>query len=148
MTPKAKAWTQCSRYCRLRDALAYCKEHGINPHQFTRTEDIIGKCATCGLVKSWIWMDAGHYISRSRGGLSGVYFDARNINLQCKVCNSFKQGAAQEYREFIIKKYGENMPDELLRKHYILPDMKPLAMRATEQYYKDKYEELVEELTT
>jgi hypothetical protein len=88
-------------------------------------------------------MDAGHYISRAAGGLSGIYFDERNINLQCKRCNGFKQGAAQEYREYIIKRYGENMPAELLAKHYILPDMKDLAMKATEQFYKEKYKELV-----
>ena len=89
-------------------------------------------------------MDGGHYISRASQGLSGVYFDERNVNLQCKQCNGFSQGFAQEYREYIIKKYGANMPDELLRKHYILPDMKPLAMAATEKYYKEKYRELVE----
>ena len=142
MTPKEKAWKQCSRYCRLRDALDYCREHGIDLHQFTRTEDIIGSCCTCGTVKSWIYMQAGHYISRSRGGLSGVYFDERNVSLQCAGCNNYKQGAAQEYREYIIKKYGEDMPDELLQKHYILPDMKDLSMRATEQFYRDKYKEL------
>ena len=147
MTPKAKAWKACSRYCRLRDALAYCKEHGLDLHQFTRPEDIIGACCTCGAVKSWIWMDAGHFISRASGGLSGVYFDERNVNLQCKQCNGFSQGFAQEYREYIIKKYGEDMPDELLQKHYILPDMKNLAMRATEQYYKQRYKELVGKLT-
>ncbi len=88
-------------------------------------------------------MDAGHYISRSSGGVSGVYFDERNIHLQCKTCNGFKQGATQEYREFIVKTYGEDMPDELLRKHYILPDMKNLAMKAMEIFYKEKYRELV-----
>ncbi len=89
-------------------------------------------------------MDAGHFISRGKGGVSGVYFDERNVNLQCKRCNAFEQGAYAEYREYIIAKYGENMPAELKAKHYILPDLKNLAMKATEQYYKDKYRELVE----
>ena len=88
-------------------------------------------------------MDGGHYISRSSGGVSGVYFDERNVHLQCKTCNGFKQGASQEYREFIVKKYGENMLDELLKKHYILPDMRDLAMKATEEYYREQYRELV-----
>ena len=145
MTPKKKAWTACSRYCRLRDALDYCKKHRIDLHQFARPEDIIGACCTCGVVKSWIWMDAGHFISRGTGGVSGVYFDKRNINLQCKRCNGFKQGAAQEYREFIGKKYGEDMVEILWKKHYILPDMKNLAMKATEEYYKQKYKELLKE---
>ena len=143
MTPKAKAWKACSKYCRLRDALAYCKERGINLHQFSRPEDIIGACCTCGAVKSWFLMDAGHFISRGAGGVSGVYFDERNVNLQCKRCNAFKQGAPEEYREFIGKKYGEDMVAILWRKHYIVPDMKDLALAATEVYYKDKYKELV-----
>ncbi len=88
-------------------------------------------------------MDAGHFISRGSGGVSGVYFDERNINLQCKRCNGFEQGNAQEYREYIVKTYGTATLDELRIKHYILPDMKNLAMRAMEQYYKDKYRELV-----
>ena len=143
MTPKKKAWYWCSRFCRLRDALEYCKRYNIDIATFSRVEDIPVRCCTCNIVKAWIYMDAGHYISRGRGGLSGVYFDERNIHAQSKDCNKWKQGAAQEYREYIIQRYGKDMPDELLRKHYILPDMKPLAMQATEQYYKEKYKELV-----
>ena len=144
MTPKAKAWKQCSRYCRLRDALDYCKEYGIDLHQFSRPEDIIGACATCGAVKSWYLMDAGHFISRGAGGVSGVYFDERNVNLQCKRCNAFEQGAYAKYEKYIIKCYGYKGLAELLSKHYIVPDMKDLAMRATEEYYKEKYQELVD----
>ena len=71
-----------------------------------------------------------------------MYFDERNVHLQCKSCNGFAQGAAQQYRIFIIETYGENMPAELMAKHYILPDLKDLAMLATEEYYKQRYEEL------
>lgn len=141
-TPKSKAWAACSRYCRLRDALAYCEKYGLDAQQYGRPEDIVGKCCTCSAVKSWIRMHGGHFISRASGGLSGVYFDERNVHLQCGQCNAFKQGAAEEYRLFIIEKYGENMPAELMAKHYILPDMRALAMKATEEYYKEKYEEL------
>ena len=143
-TPKSKAWTACSRYCRLRDALEYCREHGIDLGQFTRPEDIIVKCCTCNIVKAWLYMDAGHWISKSSGGLSGVYFDERNVHAQSKDCNKWKQGAAQEYRKFIVERYGENMPAELLKKHYSLPDMKNLAMKAMEVFYKGKYKELVD----
>ncbi len=144
MTPKKKAWTACSRYCRLRDALEYCREKGIDLGQFARPEDIIGACCTCGVVKSWIYMDAGHFISRGAGGVSGVYFDERNVNLQCKRCNGFEQGAYAYYAEYIKRTYGENMISELRKKHYILPDMKNLAMAAMEEFYKEKYRELVE----
>ncbi|KKL26742.1 hypothetical protein LCGC14_2392280, partial [marine sediment metagenome] len=45
---------------------------------------------------------------------------------------------------YIIKCYGYKGLAELLSKHYIVPDMKNLAMRATEVYYKEKYQELVD----
>ncbi len=88
-------------------------------------------------------MDAGHFISRGAGGVSGVYFDERNVNLQCKRCNGFEQGAYAYYAEYIKRTYGENMISELRKKHYIRPDMKNLAMQAMEVFYKEKYRELV-----
>jgi len=88
-------------------------------------------------------MDAGHFKGRGIGGGSGVYYDERNIHLQCKPCNGFRGGAPQEYEQFIIKKYGEKVLEELNRKHRIPIDMKDLAMNAMEQFYKEKYQELL-----
>ena len=142
-TPKTKAWTAMSRYIRLRDALAYCQEHNIDTQQFARPEDIIGRCATCGAVKSWYRMHAGHFISRGLGGSSGVYFDERNVHLQCAGCNAFKQGAPSEFKIFMLDKYGQGVVDELERKRHIPPDFGALAMKATAQYYREKYKELL-----
>ncbi len=131
-----------SRYIRLRDAIDYCKEHKISLHQFVRPEDIIGECCTCGVVKSWIRMDAGHFKSRGMGGSSGVYFDERNVNLQCKVCNGFQGGAPTEYREFMLEKYGEEVIAELELKHKLPISFRDLAMIAMEKYYKEEYKRL------
>lgn len=143
MTAKQKAWTACSKYIRLRDAIAYCKEYGIDLGQFARPEDIVGRCCTCSAVKSWIRMDAGHFKGRGIGGGSGAYFDERNIHLQCKQCNGFKQGAYPEYEQFLVDKYGPGIIDELNRKHVSRLDMRPIAMKAMEVFYKEKYAELV-----
>lgn len=91
-------------------------------------------------------MDAGHFKGRGIGGSSGAYFDERNIHLQCKQCNGFKQGAYKEYEQFIIETYGAEMLDELNRIHVTLIDMKPLAMEAMEIFYKQMYEKLSEEM--
>jgi len=106
----------------------------------------IGQCCTCGKVIQIRYADAGHFIGRGLGGKSGVYFDARNINLQCKGCNAFKQGAPHEYRKFMLEKYGQEVIDELERKDKIPPDFSHLALAATEQFYKEKYEELKKEI--
>ena len=146
MTPKQRAWSACSRYIRLRDAIAYCEKYEIDLFTFARPEDIVGRCCTCSAVKSWIRMDAGHFKGRGLGGGSGAYFDERNVNLQCKKCNGFKQGAPAEYEVFLVDKYGPEIIEELDRKHVLQTDMRPLAMAATEQFFKEKYDELVEGL--
>lgn len=145
-TPKTKASTAFSRYIRLRDALKYCKEHNIDLSQFTRPEDIIGVCCTCGTVKSWIRMDAGHFIGRGIGGGSGVYFHESNVHLQCKPCNGFEGGRYKDYEKFIIKTYGQGVHDQLQRKHHIPGRMGTLELQVLEQYYKDEYKKLVESI--
>jgi hypothetical protein len=146
VTPKSKASKAMSRYIRLRDALSYCKEHGIDLSQFARPEDIIGQCCTCGGVKSWIRLDAGHWKGRGIGGGSGVYFDERNVDLQCKRCNGFLGGMVEAHEEYIAKKRGRDIVDEIARLHYGRIDMKSLAMQAMEIHYKEKYTELLKEI--
>lgn len=152
MTAKEKAFKICSRFCRLRDALAYCKRMRIDLSQFNRPEDIIGQCCTCTRLKSWIYMDAGHWINRGSGGSSGVYFDERNINLQCKPCNgSFYQGKRQPnvkiaYDQFMLKKYGQEVMDELIVRDRILTRKYSLIIPALHQLYKEKYHELLNSL--
>jgi len=142
MTSKARASKAMSRYIRLRDALDYCQEHGIDLSQFSRPEDIIGACVTCGAVKSWIRMDCGHYKSRGSGGRSGAYFLESNVGLQCKRCNAFEGGRPKEFAEHIKTKYGQDELDYIEKKHYLPTDMRAAAMEAMAIYFNSKYKEL------
>jgi len=144
MTPKKKADKAFSRYIRLRDAIDYCLSHGIPLDQFVRPEDVIGKCCTCGTVKSWFRMDNGHFKGRGLGGGSGAYFDERNCQLQCKQCNAFKGGSPDEYEEFMIEKYGEEVVAEIRLKHRMPADFSDFAMKALEIWAKEEYNSLVE----
>lgn len=135
---KKKAWVWCSRYIRLRDAIEYCKATGRG----AQIEDLPVQCCTCHTIKSWKRMQAGHFISRGLGGRSGVYFDERNIHAQCPTCNAFEQGRPNEYREFMLDKYGEQTIALLRIKdkqpgHYSVVDYQVLA-----QYWKDRFEML------
>jgi len=105
--PKAEAWKWCSKYIRLRDSIDYCRRAGLP------LDTGIVQCCTCSAIKQWKYVDAGHFISRGSGGASGVYFDERNIAAQCKICNAFYQGRTQEYRDYILNKYGQEVIDEL-----------------------------------
>ncbi len=140
---KKTAWSWCSKYIRLRDAIKYCEGTGIDLGQFDDPTLIPVKCCTCKAIKSWKYMDAGHCFSRGIGGGSGVYFDERNISDQCKQCNAWGQGKPDEFREYIIDRYGQKVLDELSVKHRI-PQKENIHAIGT--YYKQEYKRLLAEL--
>jgi len=144
-TPKSKAWNAASRYGRLRDAIDYCKENRIDLRQFNRPEDIVVKCCTCRKILPWIKMDCGHWIGRGLGGSSGVYFDERNWDAQCKTCNGFGSEQQKKHEQYIREKRGQKVIDELELKHHITPNFSYFAMMAMEQMYKEKYNQLLVE---
>lgn len=106
-TAKKEAWDWCSKYIRLRDAIEYQEKYPETPFGYL-------KCCTCPRIIIWNKnCDAGHFIPKSRGGLSGVYFDERNIHGQCKDCNGFHQGKQAVYLEFMLDKYGREVVNKL-----------------------------------
>ena len=106
-TAKKEAWEWCSKYIRLRDAITYQEKYPDVPFGYV-------KCCTCPRIVIWNKnCDAGHYIPKSRGGLSGVYFDERNIHAQCKDCNGFHQGRQEVYNQFMLENYGQDVIDKL-----------------------------------
>ena len=77
-------------------------------NQFARIRDKDKPCCTCGTTKD-IKYDAGHFIAVKRGGVDPRRFELTNIHKQCSInCNVHGSGMRKEYREFIIKEYGEN----------------------------------------
>lgn len=135
-TLKKRAWYWCAKYIKLRDA--------IEDLPITNDIDLV-RCRTCG---RWLKTksknsQACHYISRGLGGGSGVYFDERNIHIGCYQCNCFKQGSPVEYNDFMLKKYGQSVIDELKMKDKF-PQKQ--AYWALIEFYKEKFQELKSEL--
>ena len=135
---KKLAWSWCSKYIRLRDSIECCKRLGVP------LDSGFAQCCTCGKVIQWKYGDAGHFISRGSRGASGVYFDERNINFQCKPCNGFKQGNAQAYQDFMLEKYGQEVIDQL--RCLDVSQSYKYKLVGLEIYYKQVYQELVESL--
>ncbi len=121
---KNDCWHQFSIFIRLRDCLR------------TMGTKEVGKCVSCGKVVKIKECDAGHYISRS---ISSTLFDERNVNLQCKSCNSFPDGITfDKYRQELIKRYGDGVVIELEEtakeiKKYTIPELEELTL-----HYKEK----------
>lgn len=84
-----------SLYIRLRDAM---------PGGLT-------KCISCGHIKPFSSMDAGHYISRTH---MATRFSEYNVHSECSYCNRFRADHLIDYRENLIRKIGQNMYDILL----------------------------------
>ena len=61
-------------------------------------------CVTCGCMRYWKRIQAGHFISR---GHKYLLYDKRNVHPQCGGCNSFKQGDYARYRKAMVLRYTE-----------------------------------------
>lgn len=92
---KAKCWKVFSEFIRKRDS----DENGM------------ATCISCGTVKPWKEIHAGHYIPKSLG--LSIYFDEKNVNAQCAGCNTFRHGNLSAYALALKTKYGEGILEEL-----------------------------------
>lgn len=108
---KKKAWDLMSKYVRLKAS----DDNGMC------------KCVTCGNVKHWKEMQAGHYISRTH---LATFLLEENIHVQCVACNMFGKGQLQEYALYIIDMYGVEKLKELR-------ELKNTTIKRTIQDYED-----------
>ena len=93
---KKKTWTAFSRYIRQKYSL-----DGEN-----------GECFTCGCVKPWKELQAGHGIS---GRTNAILFLEEIVRPQCVACNMFKGGMYEVFVPKLIDLYGRDGFDEFVR---------------------------------
>ena len=139
-TTKAKLVKLFSEFIRLRDS----NEHGL------------GQCISCGkFITVWYKYDgikfkqqahAGHYYSR--GASKALYFDEKNVNLQCVECNSFKEGNKQGYARGLIRKYGDGILDLLEIKAGNSCRLTEVELQLLIRDYEHKIKKLKEEKLT
>lgn len=67
-------------------------------------------CCTCGTIKHWTEMDAGHFIGRSCNTLR---YHPMNAHAQCRSCNRGGRRIMM-YIKFMYEKYGAKFIDVLL----------------------------------
>ena len=126
LTPQEKALDRAfSRYIRLRDT----KVQGDVRY---------GKCCTCGVIKPFEDIDAGHYVDRSN---KCTRWDEQNVHGQCQKCNRFLSGASDEYALFLQKKYGKTILEELNRRKWQVCKFSPLLVKEMTREYREKCKE-------
>lgn len=146
MTPLEEATKWMSLYCRLRDAIKWNRQF---PEDITECEPkkLVVKCCTCGKIGSWFYsMEGGHFIPKGKGGQSGVRWDERNVHAQCGGCNAFHQGRALEYRDYMLKEYGEEVINELRKLDKIIRKRGPTELMAFANMYKGMYQDLLDSI--
>ena len=99
-----------------------------------------GQCITC---QTWLRVPsgqahAGHY---HHGKYKKTYFNEKNVHLQCRSCNFFKDGARDIYAFRLEEKYGAGILQELMEqnKEY---SWKKKELEGIIETYKVKVEEL------
>jgi hypothetical protein len=103
------------------------------------TSQGLAVCVSCGAVKLWKEQQCGHFVSR-------IYLATRwhekNAAVQCGACNVLRRGNYAEYTAYMLRKYGQEVIDELIRLK-----RQPVKMTAAEleekiQFYQQKLESL------
>ena len=69
------------------------------------------KCFTCGAVKNWKEVDAGHFVGRNN---KATILDERNCHPQCKFCNRWGNGESDKYFLRMVERYGSEVVKELM----------------------------------
>ena len=69
-----------------------------------------GRCFTCGIVKSIKELHCGHW---RHGSTKQTYYYEKNIHLQCRNCNFYRDGARDIYAVKLEKCYGYGILQEI-----------------------------------
>lgn len=97
------------------------------------------QCVTCGKIKPWKEMQAGHFVPGKHGS---VMFDELNVHPQCYTCNVVLGSNGPKYYKYMLAKYGQKVIDELERLDKINKQFKVVELEAIYDTYKRKFEEL------
>lgn len=116
---KEKLWKLVSEYVRRKDA---------DPHTG------MVECYTCGVVKHWKQVDAGHAIG---GRNNMVLFDLSILRPQCKSCNGpGERGNYYVFGNKLNKENGEGWYEQ-----------KKIEARQSKKIYESDLEDMIESMT-
>ena len=109
---------------------------------YIRLRDKNKPCCSCGHFGDRQF-HAGHYMNV--GGHQQLRFYTLNIHKQCSICNNWKSSNNQQYRPFMINKYGlefvESLESNNERGHYTVEYLQRLikVFRKKIKLYESKF---------
>ena len=114
-----------SEYIRLRDSKAY----GYNYF----------RCISCGQIKPFEQMDAGHFVSRIH---KATRWDEENVNGECRACNRMSADHIIWYQRNLEAKIGRDRVDMLLARGRQTKKWSAWELENLVKYYKQEIEKL------
>lgn len=97
------------------------------------TVDGMTTCVTCGDVKPWKQMQAGHFYTRGR---YPTRWDEDNVHPQCYRCNIIYKGNYIHYTKYMIDFYGRDWVDDLEKRSLSGDKIPTPDIRTLTDYYK------------
>ncbi len=115
--------------------------------EFTRRRDSDWRgyltCISCGKVFQWKEVHAGHYHSRRHDFTTELLLDERNVNGQCRRCNTFgDMYTGVKYLRGLEAKYGANIESELQNLKDTPKKWKYSEVEELIEVYKNKLKDL------
>lgn len=99
----------------------------------------MGECYTCGSMRHWSEVDAGHFMSRA---CMSTRWDEKNVQFQCKRCNGFRSGEQFLFSQHLDSQYGEGTADALYIKSKQTYKHTPQELESMYRHYKRLVDEI------
>lgn len=116
-------WKWFSLFIRLRDSEnGYCQ------------------CISCGAIKHYNEMQAGHFVSRRH---MSVKYNEMNVNAQCVYCNYYLSGNQAKHGIGIDNKYGKGTADKLLALSKTSKKLSQFEIKEMSDYYRKKVNKIL-----
>ena len=96
-------------------------------------------CFTCGAVKHWKEMHAGHFQTRAK---YATRWHDRNVRPQCPRCNIFKSGEQYAFAKALDAEHGEGTADEVVQLSNQRASITMDALRWMLETYRERIREL------
>ena len=100
----------------------------------------MGECYTCGSVRHWTEVDAGHFMSRAC--MSTRWDPNGNVQFQCKRCNGFRSGEQYLFSIHLDQQYGEGTAERIMIESKQTRKFTRDELEALYHHYKRKVDEL------
>ena len=98
------------------------------------------RCFTCGVVKNWREVDAGHFQTRAK---YATRWHESNVRPQCKKCNMVNGGHQYQFGMNLDFHYGKGTAQEMIRLGNTTRRWSDAELEAMIRDYRKKVQELL-----